>query len=274
MSSDILVNSSLGKKVSYDSPYAPELLFPVPRTMQRKDLNMGATLPFQGNDIWTAFELSWLNAKGKPEAALAEFTVDCASPNLIESKSLKLYLNSFSQTHFNSMQEVANTITKDLTDASESPVHVNIIPLTQAHTLPIKEFDGICLDLLDVACDTYKVDPALLAVEETIVEETVFSHLFKSNCLITGQPDWGSVQIQYKGKKLNHENLLRYIVSYRNHQGFHEQCVERLFLDILKVCQPEYLTVYGRYTRRGGIDINPTRSTKTYQNGNIRLHRQ
>jgi 7-cyano-7-deazaguanine reductase len=274
MTTTLLENTILGKDVTYDQTYAPELLFRVPRKMQREELGIHETLPFQGDDVWNAFEISWLNPKGKPEVALGEFTIPCHSPNLIESKSLKLYLGSLYQTVFPSMEAVRATIEKDLSHAAGAAVAVNIISIAEANKINIEEFSGVCLDQLDVTCNTYKVNSSLLTTENMDVEETLYSHLFKSNCLVTGQPDWGSVQIIYQGKKINHENLLRYIVSYRNHQGFHEQCIERLFMDIWRLCKPERLTIHGRYTRRGGLDINPTRSTRHDRCGNIRLCRQ
>jgi 7-cyano-7-deazaguanine reductase len=269
--------SELGKKTEYDPHYNPDKLFPIPRKIKRDEINVPDNLPFVGFDIWNHYELSWLNEKGKPVVALAEIIYGCESPNIIESKSMKLYFNSFNNTKFKNTEAVQATAEKDLTKQVGTPVTVKIIS--------VKAFDGekitsgfenaVCIDDLDIECSSYVVDASILKAENEIVEETLYSDLLKSNCLVTNQPDWGSVEIAYKGKKINRENLLRYIVSFRNHNEFHEQCIERIFMDIMRHCQPEELTVYGRYTRRGGLDINPYRSTKKLEKTrNPRLCRQ
>ena len=255
-------HSELGKKAEYDSQYNPDKLFSISRKEQRKELGIADELPFFGHDIWNHYEVSWLNEKGKPVAALAEMIYPCDSPCLIESKSMKLYFNSLNNRKFPYLQTVQSTITHDLVKKVGTQVSVKIIPISEFNHEKIVTFDGKCLDELDVNCTVYTVDPSFLTVENEIADETLYSNLLKSNCLVTNQPDWGSVQIIYKGKKINHEGLLRYIISFRNHNEFHEHCIERIFIDIMRICNPEELTVYGRYTRRGGIDINPYRSTQ------------
>ena len=258
-----LAKAPLGKKASYTAQYAPQLLFPISRQQKRDELAIVHPLPFYGYDAWNAFELSWLNPKGKPVVAMAEIIFPCDSPNIIESKSLKLYLNSYNNTKFLSTDEVLETLERDLSKSAGAHTDVKIITAEAFSHKKIGDFDGICLDHLDIACDTYEVDANFLQTNnDEIVEETLYSHLLKSNCLVTGQPDWASIQIHYKGKSIDHGGLLKYIVSYRNHNEFHEQCVERIFVDIIQKCHPEQLTVYARYTRRGGLDINPIRSTE------------
>jgi 7-cyano-7-deazaguanine reductase len=217
-------------------------------------------------DIWTGYELSWLDALGKPVVAVAEFFIPCTSEFIVESKSFKLYLNSLNQTRIDSVAEVEALIAKDLTRITGTDVQVNVIPLTASmraaqHLAVIAEVDGELLDDLAVAVDAYHPAPELLTTEMGIVDECLVSHLLKTNCPVTGQPDWASVVIRYKGNKIQRKNLLRYIISFREHQDFHEHCVERIFSDIARVCRPEELVVYARYTRRGGLDINPFRSS-------------
>jgi 7-cyano-7-deazaguanine reductase len=259
---DSVTLSPLGKETTYISQYQCDLLFPIPRKIKRDEINVPDVLPFKGVDIWNAFELSWLNTKGKPIVALGEFILPCETPNIVESKSLKLYLNSFTNTKFDSVESVRKIIQKDFSEFAGGDVSVKIIPVEQFSANQIKDFSGICLDDLDIECSDYLVNTAVLQTENNIITEVVYSNLLKSNCLVTGQPDWGSVQIQYTGKKIQHEGLLKYLVSFRNHNEFHEQCVERIFMDIMQHCQPEKLTVYACYTRRGGLDINPFRSTE------------
>lgn len=256
----------LGRKSEYESTYNPEKLFPISRIEKRIELGFNPiVLPFWGFDSWNHYEVSWLNPSGKPIVAIAEILYDCHSPNIIESKSFKLYFNSFNNSSFDSLQEVERIIKQDLSQAVGAEVTVSLAPLGKQQVPLNSSFAGESLDDLDVACVNYSVAPFLLKTEEGWVEETLHSDLLKSNCLVTFQPDWGSVQIHYKGPKINREGLLQYIVSFRNHNEFHEQCIERIFNDILTQCNPEELTVYGRYTRRGGLDINPFRtSVKEY----------
>jgi 7-cyano-7-deazaguanine reductase len=270
-----LSTAPLGKKSAYQNVYDRSLLFPVPRKLKRDEIGIIDKLPFRGFDIWNGFELSWLNSKGKPIVAVAEFIIPCESPNLIESKSFKLYLNSFNNSRFESFEQVRSIMTEDLSACAGAPIMVRLFSITEAsHT--IGKPDGLCLDDLDIECTKYMPDSGYLKTEDQWAEETLYTHLLKSNCLVTGQPDWGTIQISYSGKKINSEGLLQYIVSLRDHNEFHEQCVERIFLDIQKICQPQSLTVYARYTRRGGLDINPYRTTQENLKAppNLRLVRQ
>jgi 7-cyano-7-deazaguanine reductase len=253
--------SLLGKRTPYCSDYNPDLLFPIPRQEKRDEIGIAENqLPFIGLDIWTAYELSWLNAKGKPVVAIAEFSFFADSPNIIESKSFKLYLNSFNGTRFGSVDEVLACLVKDLSLACGEEVAIELHPVAEfeeiAGSLP-----GENLDDLDIEITDYAVAADLLkTLSDDVVTETLNSHLLKSNCLVTGQPDWGSVVIRYEGAQIDHEGLLKYIISFREHNEFHEQCVERIYMDIMRQCQPQKLTVYARYLRRGGLDINPYRS--------------
>ncbi|WP_298626300.1 NADPH-dependent 7-cyano-7-deazaguanine reductase QueF [uncultured Legionella sp.] len=254
----------LGKKSEYDAHYNSDKLFPIPRAEKRIEIGIDPeNLPFGGFDSWNHYEVSWLNSKGKPMVAMAEIIYDCSSSNIIESKSLKLYFNSLNNTSFDSLAEVEQIIKQDLSRSLKTDVSVTIHQLGTNKAIPIQDtFSGVCIDELDVSCSVYSVEPSFLTVDDPFVEETLFSDLLKSNCLVTYQPDWGSVQIHYRGPKINREGLLKYIVSFRNHNEFHEQCIERIFVDVMRQCKPQELTVYGRYTRRGGLDINPYRSTE------------
>ena len=266
---------SLGQQSAYISQYTPSLLQPVPRSLNRDDLGLRGELPFQGCDVWTLYELSWLNAKGKPVVAIGEAFVPATSPNLIESKSFKLYLNSFNQTRCDSLEAVQALLVQDLSGCAGAPVSVTLFTLDQA-THQIAQLPGECIDNLDIEVDGYEFDETLLqgAAGREIVEETLHSHLLKSNCLVTSQPDWGSVVIHYRGPRLDREKLLRYLISFRQHNEFHEQCIERIFTDLKHFCAPEQLTVHARYTRRGGLDINPFRSDWEPVPANLRLIRQ
>ena len=262
-------DSQLGKASAYADQYAPELLYPIPRSAKRLELGLTDTLPFLGADMWTAFELSWLGPRGKPQLALAHITVPCESSHIIESKSLKLYLNSYNNTVFADAAAVLTRLRADLTEAAwrgavvQSSVGVRLLVPELFDREPVQELDGLSLDRLDVECRQYTPAPELLrtAAAEPPVTEVLTSRLLKSNCLVTGQPDWGSVQISYSGAPIDQEGLLQYLVSFRNHHEFHEQCVERIFMDIWQRCQPTKLAVYARYTRRGGLDINPFRTS-------------
>ena len=294
----------LGKDVSYPKGYDASLLFPMPRIDARATLGLAglvgeattaSALPFQGFDLWNAYELSWLNAKGLPKVALLRLRVPCTSPNIVESKSFKLYLNSFNQTRFETMHHVFDLLRKDLALALGAELELELVGADQFSNETIAEFVGVDLDKLDVEIDCYQPDASLLKlqgdtsktavaseeadikaalnasdalgtsaqpkIEPTSISETVFSRLLKSNCPVTDQPDWACIEIQYTGPAIDHASLLKYIVSYRMHNGFHEHCVEKIFIDILKQCSPTSLSVYARYTRRGGLDINPWRAT-------------
>lgn len=269
--------SELGKKSAYDTNYNPEKLFPIPRELKREEIGISGSLPFFGFDLWNHYEVSWLNEKGKPIAAIAEISYDCNTPFIIESKSMKLYFNSFNNSKFQDASDVEKIIKADLEARLGGEAHIKITTLQHlTDEKLVASFQGICIDDLDVECFTYLVDAEFLSTKNNLVEETLYSNLLKSNCLVTNQPDWASIQIHYKGKQIDQTGLLRYLVSFRNHNEFHEQCIERIFVDIMKYCQPEELTVYGRYTRRGGLDINPYRSTQADlpESINFRLIRQ
>lgn len=267
----------LGQNTEYKSQYDASLLQPVPRRLNREGLGIVEQQPFnQGADVWTCYELSWLNSNGLPQVAIADVEIDFKSENLIESKSFKLYLNSFNQTKFASIEEVEQTITRDLSQCASGQVSVKIHKLADYTNQLIVNFAGECIDEQEIQIESYTFSNQYLEniAEDEIVEETLVSHLLKSNCLITSQPDWGSVQIHYVGKRLNREKLLRYLVSFREHNEFHEQCVERIFTDLMQFAKPEKLTVYARYTRRGGLDINPFRSNFESIPVNLRMARQ
>lgn len=261
--------SQLGKPAPYVDRYDPSLLFPISRAAKREELGLAGTLPFSGADLWTAFELSWLTPRGKPQVAIAHVTVPCETPNIVESKSFKLYLASFSGTQVGSAAEVRERIRADVSEAvwrgapAPSSVGVRLLLPEQFDEELVEELDGLSLDRLDIECTDYTPAPHLLtaAFDQQPVQETLTSNLLKSNCLVTGQPDWGSIQIHYSGPQVDQGGLLRYLVSYRNHNEFHEQCVERIYMDIWRRCRPVKLAVYARYTRRGGLDINPFRTS-------------
>lgn len=251
----------LGQQTAYASSYDPGLLFPIARAETRASLGLNeSALPFYGTDLWTGYEVSWLDECGKPIVAVAQFRLPCTSPNLIESKSFKLYLNSYNQSRFAGQEQVRAQMIQDLSAAAGANVSVQLEPVADAQ-LPIAEAGGECIDALPVTIEHYHPAPELLSTGAEWVEERLHSHLLKSNCPVTGQPDWATVEIHYRGPKIEREGLLKYVVSFREHQDFHEHCVERMFVDLQARCQPEFLTVFARYTRRGGLDINPWRSS-------------
>lgn len=269
--------SPLGRDTAYSTRYDPGLLFPIPRAPNRAALGIHGTLPFHGVDIWNAWELSWLDPRGVPKVALGEFRVPADSPNLVESKSLKLYLNGFGQERLSGIDELQSRIAADLSRVAGAPVAVTLrdgaaVPAMEPGTL-----EGSSIDALDIAIDHYgPPDAGLLgALPGPEVEEALVSDLLKSNCPVTGQPDWASLQLGYRGPRIDPAGLLRYVVSFRDHAGFHEDCVERIFIDVMERCAPRQLTVYARYTRRGGLDINPWRSSEPAPEvANVRLARQ
>jgi len=263
---------TLGKATNYCSEYNPELLQAVPRSLNRDGLDISAeNLPFLGEDVWYGYELSWLNSRGKPIVAVAEFRFSCLSDNIVESKSFKLYLNSFNQSRFSSWEAVAQCMEKDLSNTCGSQASVELFPVDNCPALNINHqiFSGkfTCIDDIDIEVNNYQLAPKLLFNDKSlerknVVNENLVSHLLKSNCLITNQPDWASIYIQYSGKEILQKSLLAYLISFRQHNEFHEQCVERIYCDLKKYCQIDELTVFARYTRRGGLDINPYRSNK------------
>ncbi|HCE11075.1 MAG TPA: NADPH-dependent 7-cyano-7-deazaguanine reductase QueF [Oxalobacteraceae bacterium] len=257
--------SPLGKPAAYKTEYDPSLLFPIARQGKRDELGISGTLPFFGIDIWNAYEVSWLNLRGKPQVAIATITVAADSPNIIESKSFKLYLNSFNQTKFAGSDALLELLRADLSAGFGAPVQIALALADAFVQVQMGELEGLLLDRLDIEVTQYTPDATLLRADaqQPPVEETLVSHLLKSNCLVTGQPDWGSVQIHYIGAPIDQEGLLKYLIGFREHNEFHEQCVERIFMDVLRRCKPQKLAVYARYTRRGGLDINPWRSNFT-----------
>lgn len=274
MTKDVMVNtvssSPLGKASEYSSQYTQELLCSIPRVPARKSLGFTSTndLPFKGVDLWTGFEVSWLNENGLPQVAWAEFTFPCDSPAIVESKSFKLYLNSFNQTKFSQKDEVCAVIKNDLSQAAGMPVNAvlffleDVVFAPMGHDFTVKPFLAELIDKQNIIIEKYSPSPETLSVSNELqVRERLCSDLLKTNCPVTSQPDWASLYIEYEGGKICREGLLRYIISFRQHEDFHEHCIERIFCDILTRCMPEKLTVYARYTRRGGLDINPFRST-------------
>lgn len=261
-SSNLPSDSPLGKASTYQTQYDSSLLFAMPRAPKRAELNISGSLPFFGMDVWNAYEVSWLNMRGKPQVAIASWQVPADSPNIIESKSLKLYFNAFNQSRLAGSDALLELLRADLSAGFGAPIQIQLINSDSFHTLKMGEMDGLLLDRLDIEVDRYAPDPSLLKADHgsVLVEEKLVSHLLKSNCLVTGQPDWGSVQIHYVGATIEQEGLLKYLIGFREHHEFHEQCVERIFMDVLRQCQPQKLMVTARYTRRGGIDINPWRS--------------
>ncbi|MDX1403129.1 MAG: NADPH-dependent 7-cyano-7-deazaguanine reductase QueF [Woeseiaceae bacterium] len=267
-------DTPLGKSTRYPLEYDPGVLCAVSRNPAREALGLGTQLPFMGMDIWNAWELTWLAKTGKPIVATAVITVPAESPNIVESKSLKLYLNSFAMTRYAAKSELEGIIARDLSDIIESKVTVDIKPETDPKMYRIVDLPGRSIDDLDINIEASGVDASLLKTTEGETEETLHSHLLRSNCPVTNQPDMGSVMVRYKGTNIDRESLLKYIVSYRQHNDFHEACVERIFVDIKTRCATEKLTVYARFNRRGGIDINPFRSDFETSAENLRLWRQ
>jgi 7-cyano-7-deazaguanine reductase len=269
--------SPLGKSSAYVATYSPEQLFPISRAPKWAELGLTAdTLPYRGVDIWNCYELSWLLPSGKPVVAIGEFSIPADSPNIIESKSFKLYLNSLNQSVFDSREALVEIMVRDLSAAAGKPVGVCLRTLDEATQEGVASQKGYCIDELDVTIEHYDSPRAdLLSCDPgRQVEECVYSHLLKSNCPVTGQPDWGTVVVEYRGAALDHGSLLAYLVSFRQHADFHEQCVERIFLDLQRLLKPERLSVHARYVRRGGLDINPYRSTESVASSNGRLVRQ
>jgi len=255
-------HSALGRTVAYPERYDPSVLFPIPRAPKRAEIGVGAALPFYGVDVWNAYELSWLDLRGKPEVALAEFRVLATSPAIVESKSFKLYLNSFAQERLDAATLQAR-LARDLSAATGADVVVRLMRANAFARERVHELDGDLIDALDIAIDDYgPPKPEYLSASEDVsADEALISHLLKSNCPVTGQPDWASVQIRCAGVRLDRAGLLRYLVSFRRHNDFHEHCVERIYMDLMRFCAPRRLSVYARYTRRGGLDINPFRSS-------------
>lgn len=269
-------DTPLGRKTDYLDQYTPSLLCPIPRWDAREALEMAdAHLPFHGMDVWNAYELSWLDNRGKPVVAMAEIRVSCTSRNLVESKSLKLYLNSFANTRFADRRAVQQAMEKDLSNAADGAAEVRVLTLEEAARQPLWEAQGTSLDQIELDIDQFEHDASLLMTEQGPERtELLYSHLLRSRCPVTAQPDWATVIIRYTGTPISHASLLRYLISFRNHNGFHEQVVEQIFLDIQRECAPRHLSVNGRFTRRGGLDINPFRSNFEELPPNLRVVRQ
>ncbi|RZV36164.1 MAG: NADPH-dependent 7-cyano-7-deazaguanine reductase QueF [Chromatiales bacterium] len=269
------MNLPLGHETDYPHKYAPEVLCPIPRSQSRAKLGIGHELPFAGVDIWNAWDLTWLGLSGLPRVATAELHVPADSPNIVESKSLKLYLGSFAMSPFESTTAVAESIARDLAACVGAPVKVSVLPVAGTEARRVARLAGACLDELDVACSDWEVDTDLLHSDPSdMTQEDVHTHLLRSLCPVTSQPDIGSLQISYRGPRINHAALLQYVVSFREHNDFHEACIERMFVDLMDRCGCEALTVQARYQRRGGIDINPLRSNCSEKPLNLRLWRQ
>lgn len=248
----------LGRAVDYPHDFDPTLLFPIARRRGRTDIGIDEqALPFIGLDRWNAYEIGWLDRRGKPCVATAMLELAATTPNLIESKSLKLYLNSFNAAQWPDAQTVRARIATDLSSCAGGAVHV-------AFGLPaIADDDSVLIDALALDVDDYGPPNAahLDCDRQTQADETLRSELLKSNCPVTGQPDWASVRVAYRGPRIDRAGLLAYLVSFRNHCEFHEQCVERIFVDVMTRCHAQSLSIEARYTRRGGLDINPWRAT-------------
>jgi 7-cyano-7-deazaguanine reductase len=266
--------SPLGRATDYPERYDASLLYPIARAVEREPLGVRTPLPFSGADLWTAYELSWLDQSRRPQIAIGRFRVPADSPSIVESKSLKLYLGSFAQESIGNAGEVGRRIADDLRRACGAPVDVELVPASRFATLPVAELSGESVDALDVSIAAHAPDAAVLRADTVIAEESLRSALFRSRCPVTGQPDFGDVLIRYRGRRIDRASLLRYVVSFRTHAAFHESCVERIFLDINQRCAPERLTVYARFTRRGGIDINPFRSNFETAPSDVRTPRQ
>lgn len=272
---DAFDQGPLGQKSAYPETYTAAVLHPIPRALGRRDIGLQNGWPFHGEDVWNAYEMSWLQPGGKPQVALLELRVPAQSPCIVESKSLKLYLGSFNLTRVADADTLTATLVRDVSAVVGAPVRVRLLGLDPVH-MPLVNLPGDCIDDEPVQITSFSLEPAALQWERGAgtVSETLHSHLLRSCCPVTGQPDWASLMICYRGQKLDRAALLRYLISFRNNQEFHEQCVERIFMDLMQHCRPQQLTVYARYTRRGGIDINPWRSTEPGEAPNGRLVRQ
>lgn len=268
-------NLPLGRETDYPHKYAPQVLCAIPRTDSRDGLGLGGALPFSGVDIWNAWDLTWLGPGDRPRVATAEIRVPAESPNIIESKSLKLYLGSFAMSAFDSVTAVAESIAHDLAACVGAPVEVSVLPVSGTEARRVARLPGTCIDDVDASCMSREVDAGLLRSNASeMVREDLHSHLLRSLCPVTAQPDIGSLLISYRGPRIERAGLLQYIVSFREHSDFHEACVERVFVDLMRRCGCAELSVHARYQRRGGIDINPVRTSTGEQAPNLRLWRQ
>lgn len=266
-------DNPLGKNTAYPEAYSPDILFSIPRQSSSPQNSLTANLSMHGVDHWHAYELSWLSKSGKPEVAIGDFFFTSDSLNLVESKSLKLYLNGLNHSQFNSWAELTETLSRDLAKASGAKVEVQLHSPDHHQLSLLSAPVGKCLDEQQISVNKYKPEPLLLSLhgdKNNVVEECVYSNLFRSNCPVTAQPDWATVKVEYRGQQINHAGLLAYLCSFRNHQGFHEECAERIFWDVIGQCKPERLLISMNYLRRGGLDINCYRSTQALQNEDCR----
>ena len=263
----------LGKNVPVADQYSPSLLYPIPREAARATLGLTDGVPFFGVDLWHAYEVSWLDERGKPEVRVGRFFVPAESPFMVESKSFKLYLNSLNGTAYSNERQVHETITRDISAVVGSDVELELLPV-DAPELEGGVPEGDCLDGLEVSIDDSPPGIELLRAAEEVAEESLYSHLLRSLCPVTGQPDWATVYLHYRGKKIDRKSLLRYLIAFRKHQEFHEQCVERMFVDLHGLMAPDFLEIQAFYTRRGGLDINPFRSTDPAAVPLSRMNRQ
>ena len=264
----------LGRQTPVVESYSPDLLYPISRTVGREQIAPVGTLPFTGTDLWHAYEMSWLDTAGKPVTFVGRFAIPASSPNMVESKSFKLYLNSLNNTRFESTVQVRDMIKHDVAEVVGSDVELQLLAVDDA-SLAGAELEGFCLDDLDAGLPAAEPAAEMLEVHGAAhAEEKLYTHLLRSLCPVTGQPDWASVWIHYSGPLLVRESLLRYIIAYRSHQEFHEQCVERMFCHITQRLAPDFLHIQAFYTRRGGLDINPFRSTDPTARPLPRLNRQ
>lgn len=261
---NVLQHGLLGQSTDYPTSYCPDILYPISRQLGRESLALPAEQLSLGVDFWHCFEVSWLDNNHISQVAMLRLSIAANSPLIIESKSLKLYLNSLNFTIFDCQDSVLATIRRDLSACLQTQVEISLFELNQPDSLPIDKPDGVCIDK---ACQNKKialstqVDSGLLGMpsDGQMVKQSYYSHLLRSNCPVTNQPDWGTVQIDIESPLIDCANLLAYLLSYRQHNGFHEQCVEQIFCDLTCAFRPKTLMVRAWYTRRGGIDINPVR---------------
>jgi 7-cyano-7-deazaguanine reductase len=272
-----MAENPLGGNSPYPDKYDPGILYPIPRWPARSLLDIDKKILMYGIDHWHAYEISWLAEDGKPQVALGEFFFSSESENIVESKSLKLYLHSLNQERYPSAEAVTKLISKDLSAISRSEVMVVLHALRHVGASPPASHMAKSIDRHKITAIGDQPDPTLLEIEDQIVfDDELRSDLFRSNCPVTGQPDWASFDIQYTGAKINEASLLSYLCSYREHQGYHEECAERIYRDILQACRPEEMRVALNFLRRGGLDINVYRSTQPLlsKSVNPRLARQ